>query len=297
MTMKCALDYVRGARSNRATMCAVGVVYVVLAAVFAHSEARAAVPPSAPTSLSGVSTTCNAASLTWDASRPGELPLYAYKVYRDGQFFRWVNAPGTTAFDPGIAGAGTYHYTVIAVDTVGNLSAPSNVATVSTPPCGGDTTDPSVPTGLVASVVDCQTVSLGWRPSSDGTGFGVRGYRVYRDGAALQVVPDPTTSFTDTGAAPAARHAYAVSALDRAGNESALSTPAVATTPPCETPPPATDLPPSASAGPDQLTQTLAAVTFSAAGSSDPDDGIASYVWTFGDGSGGVGSIVTHQYL
>jgi hypothetical protein len=39
-----------------------------------------------------------------------------------------------------------------------------------------------------------------------------------------------------------------------------------------------------------------AAITFSAAGSTDPDGSIASYAWTFGDGASGTGASSTHSY-
>src|SRR5262249_26694686 len=45
-----------------------------------------------------------------------------------------------------------------------------------------------------------------------------------------------------------------------------------------------------------QFTQTLTVVTLNAAGSSDSDDGIASYAWSFGDGSSASGPLVTHRY-
>src|SRR6185295_10687574 len=38
------------------------------------------------------------------------------------------------------------------------------------------------------------------------------------------------------------------------------------------------------------------AVTFSSAGSSDPDGTIASYAWTFGDGGSASGASASHTY-
>lgn len=54
--------------------------------------------------------------------------------------------------------------------------------------------------------------------------------------------------------------------------------------------------PPLANAGPDQTGAVGTLVTFSAAGSSDPDGSLVSYAWDFGDGSTGSGVTVSHAF-
>jgi len=54
--------------------------------------------------------------------------------------------------------------------------------------------------------------------------------------------------------------------------------------------------PPVADAGGPYTGTVGVAITFDGSGSYDIDDGIASYDWDFGDGSTGVGAIVTHAY-
>lgn len=88
------------------------------------------------------------------------------------------------------------------------------------PPPSTDTTAPSVPTELRATVVG-STVSLSWSPSTDDTA--VTGYRVSRDGAALATTDD--TTHLDQGVA-AGPHTYTVAAFDAAGNRSGESAPA-----------------------------------------------------------------------
>jgi fibronectin type 3 domain-containing protein len=85
----------------------------------------------------------------------------------------------------------------------------------------GDTTAPTVPTG-VAAVADSETaVTVSWSASAD-AGSGVKGYYVFRGG--VKVSPLVTgTSWQDTGRAAWTQYAYSVSAVDNADNESAAS--------------------------------------------------------------------------
>ncbi|TAL07788.1 MAG: hypothetical protein EPO00_08515, partial [Chloroflexota bacterium] len=91
---------------------------------------------------------------------------------------------------------------------------------------GGDTTPPSVPTGLAVTVATSKQLNLSWTASTDNVG--VQGYRVYRDGALAATVG--TNAFADTGLAGGSAHTYTVAALDGAGNASAQSTTAAGTT-------------------------------------------------------------------
>ncbi|TAL48897.1 hypothetical protein EPN83_02980 [Patescibacteria group bacterium] len=89
-----------------------------------------------------------------------------------------------------------------------------------------DVTAPSTPTGLTATAISSSQIDLSWTASTDNVG--VTSYRVYRDNA---LVANPsTTSYSDTGLTAATTYAYAVSALDAAGNESARSATSSATT-------------------------------------------------------------------
>lgn len=85
-----------------------------------------------------------------------------------------------------------------------------------------DTGTPSVPTGLTATNVQDDTVSLDWNASTDDVG--VMGYRVLRGTTASNVTvvdSSPTDSYTDTDVAPNTHYYYAVSSYDTAGNKSA----------------------------------------------------------------------------
>jgi len=85
-----------------------------------------------------------------------------------------------------------------------------------------DTTAPSVPAGLNWASENNTQVDLTWNASSDNNGgSGLLGYKVYRDGALLESVTG--TSWSDVVLAAGSDYQYGVSAVDNAGNESALT--------------------------------------------------------------------------
>ena len=90
-----------------------------------------------------------------------------------------------------------------------------------------DTTAPTTPTGLAASAPTSSSLTLSWSASTDN--IGVAGYRVYRDGT-LAASPGGT-SVSITGLSAGVPYSFTVSALDVAGNVSALSAPLSVTTP------------------------------------------------------------------
>ncbi|WP_374510998.1 carbohydrate binding domain-containing protein [Niveibacterium sp.] len=88
----------------------------------------------------------------------------------------------------------------------------------STNPCASaDTVAPSAPTGLMGSTVTPSSVTLSWTASTDNVG--VVSYNIYRNGT--KVASSTTTSYIDSGASGTT--VYTVSAVDAAGNVSALS--------------------------------------------------------------------------
>jgi hypothetical protein len=105
----------------------------------------------------------------------------------------------------------------------------------------GDTTPPSVPTGLKATAVSPSQINLSWHKSKDkekddakgkdkekDTEKKAAGYRVFRDGNQIADVSD--TSYSDTGLAPGTTYSYYVRAYDTAGNVSDKSESDSATT-------------------------------------------------------------------
>ena len=84
---------------------------------------------------------------------------------------------------------------------------------------GGDTSAPSVPSGLTASGTTASSTTLSWSGSTDNVG--VSGYDVLRNG--VQVGTTASTSYSDTGLAASTTYSYTVKAYDAAGNTSAAS--------------------------------------------------------------------------
>ncbi len=195
-----------------------------------------ATAPSVPASLTATAASCSQINLTWSASTDtGGSNLKGYNVYRGGVFLKFVAATSTT--DTALAASTTFSYAVSAVDNANNESARSTTASATTPACA-DTTAPSIPANVAASVSSCSQVNVTWSASTDTGGSGLRGYQVYRNGAAIGTVQS-ATSFADSGLSGATAYSYVVLAIDNAGNSSMLSTAASVTTPVCaDTAPP-----------------------------------------------------------
>lgn len=83
----------------------------------------------------------------------------------------------------------------------------------------GDTEPPSIPGSLAATVVGTDQINLSWTESTDNVG--VVAYRVYRNSVLVNSTSDPV--YFDTGLSPNTSYSYQVSAVDDAGNESALT--------------------------------------------------------------------------
>jgi chitodextrinase len=133
-------------------------------------------PPSTPTNLSATDTSHSKVDLSWTASTDN-VGVTGYWVVRDGVTIANVTL-GTSYSDTTVSPSTAYEYQVIAYDAAGNLSPPSNVATVTTPSVP-DTQAPTVPTGVSATAVSSSQINLSWNASSDNVG--VVGYEVYRD--------------------------------------------------------------------------------------------------------------------
>ena len=162
----------------------------------ASNEASAVVladttPPSAPANLSA-SVAGGTVNLSWSASSD-DVGVVRYDVYRGTSAGftptsanRIAQPTGTSYSDSSIFALGTYYYKVQAEDAAGNLSQSSNEV----PATIADTTPPTSPSGLVASVAGT-SASLTWTAATDNVG--VTRYDLYRS---------TTSGFTPSAAQP-----------------------------------------------------------------------------------------------
>lgn len=172
-------------------------------------------PPSTPTNLVADAPSTTEAVLTWTASTDTG-GVAGYFIYQDGSLID--NTIDPTYTDIMVSPGGTYTYRVQAVDNAGNFSLPSNTASV-TIPQAGDTTPPTTPTNLSATVVNTSQVSLSWTAATDNVG--VTGYSIYRDGDLIGNAS--TTNYVDTTTSVGNTYSYQVQAFDAAGNFSGVS--------------------------------------------------------------------------
>ncbi|MCX2726787.1 metallophosphoesterase [Thermomicrobium sp. 4228-Ro] len=91
-----------------------------------------------------------------------------------------------------------------------------------------DTTPPTAPTGVTASLISSQEVAVFWAPGTDD--YAVTAYEVLRDGSTVATVSGTQRTFVDRSLQPARTYTYQVVALDAVGNRSAASAPVTIST-------------------------------------------------------------------
>ncbi|MGE5297872.1 MAG: fibronectin type III domain-containing protein, partial [Acidobacteriaceae bacterium] len=178
--------------------------------------------PTVPAGLSAAAVSSSQINLSWLASSDN-IRVTGYRIYRNGTE---IGTSAVTSYqNTGLDPATSYSYTLAAFDAAGNLSGQSQPATATTqvPP---DTTAPSVPTGLAATVVSVSQINLSWNASTDNVG--VAGYRIFQNGNLIDSTT--ATSYQNINLKDSTTYTYTVSAFDAKGNVSAQSSPASAKT-------------------------------------------------------------------
>ena len=203
-------------------------------------------PPSAPAAPTGLTTSSvahDSVTLSWDD--PGDSSITGYQVlrrsrdgseYGDGEgatgFVVIVDDTGSQATiytDTSVIARTRYVYRVKAINSVG-LSPRSSYLNIETSAAPPSPSVPAAPTGLIASSVAHDSVTLSWNDPGDST---IESYQVlrrsrdrseYGDGLGdteLVAIVDDTgssaTTYTDTSVAARTRYAYGVKARNSQG--------------------------------------------------------------------------------
>ena len=167
--------------------------------------------PSQPSGLTVSAPTQTGVTVSWRASTDN-VGVAGYRVYSNGAI---AGSTGSTSYTVSSLFCSTsYALSVEAYDAAGNRSARTSI-NAATAPCP-DTQPPTTPTGLSASSVSTNGLTLSWNPSSDNVA--AAGYGVYQSGTTIATVA--STSYTVTGLACGTSYAFAIDAYDAAGNRS-----------------------------------------------------------------------------
>ncbi len=234
-------------------------------------------PPTPPSGVTATPASSSQVNLSWSPATDNQ-GVAGYSVERclgaACANFAEVGTPsGTTFNNTGLAGSSTYRYRVRAVDLSGNLGAYSAIVSATTP-AAPDTTAPSAPTGLSATLVGTTQVDLNWTAATDNVG--VTEYRVERCQNAgctsfAQVGTSGSTTFSNPGLTASTAYRFRVRAVDAAGNLGPYSNIVTATTPGAPD-----TTPPSAPTGLNATTVAFDRVDLGWTGSTD-NVGVAAY--------------------
>ena len=165
-------------------------------------------PPSAPTAFTAARGDASAA-LTWGAPPENDVGRYDV-VDEDGVLVASFTAPATSGTATALANGQTYRLRLVAVDTQGNRSAPSNEVSV-TP-----TAPPPARTSLTASAGDGQ-ITLTWDARVlDPVHDPASTIEVSVDGTVVATLPGTATSYTATGLS-GVEHVLVLVAVDASG--------------------------------------------------------------------------------
>ncbi len=187
--------------------------------------ALSVIPPLTPPADFAAESRADGIQLRWTAPKQ---PGVGYRVTRqigDGAPQTIADLPETQYLDLVTAFGPTYRYTLQSyvragdINALSNLSVPLSVSHV-------DRFAPGVPTGL-AVIAGAKTIELGWDRNTDADLVGYRIYRALGDGAFVRLPGQvEAPSFRDAQIQTGQRYRYAITAVDRLGNESARSEPA-----------------------------------------------------------------------
>jgi beta-glucanase (GH16 family) len=182
----------------------------------AHAGKRDRQPPSQPANLHATGATPSSVTFAWSASTDN-VGVTGYDVsVGSASPVRVTNVSDTVG---GVACGANVTVNVVAVDRTGNRSTPASATAAAAVCSAADSTSPSMPTGLSASSISQNGITLNWTPSRDDVG--VAGYSVYN--GVMRIDSTSATSYTLGNLACGTGYTLAVDAYDVAGNRSATA--------------------------------------------------------------------------
>ena len=204
-------------------------------------------PPAAPTGLTASLVEHNSLTLTWND--PQDTNITGYRIQRgtDANSLHTIEpntgGPSTNYTDSTVVAETTYHYAVLALSQDGNGARSSTSVTTLAEPGSEDPPNeqpvqndpPAAPTGLTASSIEHDSLTLTWDDPQDDS---ITGYQVLRGASEdnlSTLEPDTgnaSTEYTDSTAAAESTYFYAVTALSADGDGAQSS--AISVTTPAE---------------------------------------------------------------
>ena len=178
-------------------------------------------PPAAPTGLAASQVSHDSLTLTWDD--PQDANITGYRVMRGpdaGSLSTLANtqSDSTSFADSTVEPETTYHYGVLALSQDGDGAQSTTSVTT---PAEPQPDPPAAPTGLTASNVQHDSLTLNWDDPEDDS---ITGYRVLRgpDADNLSTIEEDTegtsTEYEDETVSPETTYFYAVLALSQDRN-------------------------------------------------------------------------------
>ena len=178
-------------------------------------------PPAAPNGLAASQVSHDSLTLTWDD--PQDANITGYRVMRGpdaGSLSTLANtqSDSTSFADSTVEPETTYHYGVLALSQDGDGAQSTTSVTT---PAEPQPDPPAAPTGLTASNVQHDSLTLNWDDPEDDS---ITGYRVLRgpDADNLSTIEEDTegtsTEYEDETVSPETTYFYAVLALSQDGN-------------------------------------------------------------------------------
>lgn len=172
--------------------------------------------PTVPTNLVASAISSSQVNLSWTASTDN-IAVTGYNIYLGGNLIGTSSSPVFN--NTGLMASTSYSYMVSAFNAAGNISVKSTPVSATTLAMSSDTSAPTMPSNLVASVDSDNQVALSWTASTDK--IGVTGYKIMRDGEFL--AHSDVASFIDTTVDPDTTYSYSVLAFNTTGNDSVVS--------------------------------------------------------------------------